>query len=771
MSGRDAVAAPSLASEERRLAALRRLALLDTPDEPAFDDLTHLAATALNAPIALVSLVDSERQWFKSRVGLSVCETARELAFCVHAIESDEVLEVPDASADARFATNPLVTGPPHIRFYAGAPLTTSDGHRVGTLCVIDQVPRRLSQGQRDLLAGLARQVMRQCEWRRLAIDNAAEAAFHAAMVRGAGLAVIATTPEGLITRFNPAAERLLGWSAAEVVGIRSALQFHDPTELEACAARLSKLWGQPTAVGPAMFVEMLRRNMGHAQEWTYVRRDGSRVPVSLTLSAVHDGEGHLVGYLGIADDVTERRAALDQLRLSEGRFRALSVSAPVGIFQTDATGACVYTNERWQAIAGLGAAEALGHGWAEAIAPEDRRHVFAAWAESARERVDFDYEFRMDHGDGTRWVHSRARAIVSDDGTVIGHVGTVEDVTERRRQDAALQQQVAAIDAAMDGMALLDAQGCFVSVNAAHLSLFGYEQATELVGASWRMLYDEAEVHRLDTEAFPSLQRDSQWQGEALARRRDGTSFHEGLSLTLLPGGGLVCVCRDIGRQKGNEQRLIASVHEKELLLQEIHHRVKNNLQIISSLLYFQSKDVQHPADRAAFDNGRDRLQSMILVHDALYRSEDLSHVDLGEYLRTLVGHLAVSLQGANRCHVRVEGEAITVDMQRALPLGMIASELVTNIYKYAYPAGGTGHAIVRVSEDAAGIRLVVADQGVGIPAHVDLLQSVSFGWRLIPMLATQLGATVSYTSGPGTTVTVSLPSVTAGAVERTLA
>ena len=248
MSGRDAVAAPSLASEERRLAALRRLALLDTPDEPAFDDLTHLAATALNAPIALVSLVDSERQWFKSRVGLTVCETARELAFCAYAIESDDVLEVADASADARFATNPLVTGPPYIRFYAGAPLTTSDGHRVGTLCVIDQVPRRLSQGQRDLLAGLARQVMRQCEWRRLAIDNAAEAAFHAAMVRGAGLAVIATTPEGLITRFNPAAERLLGWSAAEVVGVYTFLQFHDPTELDACAARLSELWRQPSS-------------------------------------------------------------------------------------------------------------------------------------------------------------------------------------------------------------------------------------------------------------------------------------------------------------------------------------------------------------------------------------------------------------------------------------------------------------------------------------------------------------------------------------------
>ncbi len=768
MSRTDSATAPVTPSETRRLDALHRLALLDTPDEPAFDDLTQLAATALHMPIALVSLIDGERQWFKSRVGLTVCQTAREWAFCAHAIESDDVLEVPDALADARFATNPLVTGAPYVRFYAGAPLTTIDGHRVGTLCVIDQVPRRLSQGQRDLLAGLARQVMRQCEWRRLAMDHAAEAAFHDAVLNGAGLAVIATTPEGLITRFNPAAERLLGWSAAEVIGVYTPLRFHDPAELEGCAARLSALWQQPTAVGPAMFAEMIRRNMGHAQAWTFVRRDGSVVPVSLTQSAVLDRDGRLVGYLGIADDVTQRQAALEQVRLSEIRFRALSVSAPVGIFQTDPSGACVYTNERWQAIAGLGAAEALGHGWAEAIAPDDRPQVFQSWVESARNRVDFDREFRMGHGDGTRWVHSRARAIVSDDGTVTGHVGTVEDVTDRKRQDAVLQQQVAAMEAAMDGMAMLDEQGRFVSLNAAHAALFGYEQASDLVGASWRTLYDEAEADRLERDVFPVLERVSQWQGEAVARRRDGTTFDEGLSLTLLSHGRLVCVCRDISRQKSNEKRLIAAVREKDLLLQEIHHRVKNNLQIISSLLYFQSKEVQNPVDRAAFHTGRDRLQSMILVHDTLYRSGDLSQVDLTEYLRTLVGHLAGSLQRADMCHVRVEGKAVAVDMQRALPFGMIASELVTNIYKYAYPAGVTGQAVVCVSEDAEGIRLVVADQGVGIPAHVDLARCESFGWRLIPMLVLQLGALLSYTSGPGTTVTVLVPRVPASAIER---
>ena len=148
--------------EERRLTALARYGVLDTAPAPAFDDLTQLVAQVLGAPIALVSLIDRDRQWFKSRVGLDVCSTPREFAFCDHAIRQPGVLVVEDASRDARFAHNPLVTGDPFIRFYAGAPLLSDDGFALGTLCVIDRKPRQLDAHQRQTLALLARQVMAQ---------------------------------------------------------------------------------------------------------------------------------------------------------------------------------------------------------------------------------------------------------------------------------------------------------------------------------------------------------------------------------------------------------------------------------------------------------------------------------------------------------------------------------------------------------------------------------------------------------------------------------
>jgi len=213
-------------AEADRLAALRRYDVLDTAPEPAFDRIVRLASRLLDVPIALVSLIDAQRQWFKARYGLEAQETPRAIAFCDHAIRGCGVMVVPDAEQDPRFRDNPLVTGEPHIRFYAGVPLLTPDGFALGTLCAIDRAPRQLDPRDAAVLEDLAQQVIHElevraalgglyrevAEGRRIARTLGGEGARLEALLNATGNAVVTADAEGHVASLNRVAEALFGW-------------------------------------------------------------------------------------------------------------------------------------------------------------------------------------------------------------------------------------------------------------------------------------------------------------------------------------------------------------------------------------------------------------------------------------------------------------------------------------------------------------------------------------------------------------------------------
>jgi len=291
----DAELYPMPEDEGERLEVLRQFQIMDTPQEENFDRLTRLAALLFDVPIVLISIVGKDRQFFKSRVGLDVCETSRDVSFCAHALVQDDVLFIPDALKDPRFSTNPLVLGHPFIRFYAGKPLITLTGHRLGTVCLIDNKPRdSFSEDDRTLLTDIAALVMDRFELRRLEFMRSVSHERFESIARSAPDAIIFTDSEGKVTFWNKAAETIFGYKEAEIL--------HQSSEMLV-----------PESWHPIFDAEMERLRSGapleladRIVELSGLRKDGTEFPSEFSLSTWYEGDEICAG--AIVRDISERR-------------------------------------------------------------------------------------------------------------------------------------------------------------------------------------------------------------------------------------------------------------------------------------------------------------------------------------------------------------------------------------------------------------------------------------------------------------------------------
>ncbi|MEA1834906.1 PAS domain S-box protein [Methylobacterium durans] len=409
-----------------RLRALDRYRLLDTPREHDFDEIAEAAAELCETPIAVVNLVGDGRQFFKAEVGLGVRETPLETSFCRQAILQEDFLYVPDATRDPRFEANPLVTGEPGLRFYAGALLKTAEGQPIGTVCVLDTKPHELTERQRRGLMRLARQTMAQMELRRSLREQAEQRLLHERILDSAAdYAIVATDPQGRVTRWNAGAERVLGWMEAEMLG-RAVEAIFTPED----------------RAGGRLKTEMAlaREHGGAADERWHLRKDGTGFWATGEMMPLRSETGELVGFLKILRDRTEQRAAEAALQASELRYRSLVEVSPQVVWFGDAAGNVTYCNAYWYDYTGLPPGETGEASWMGAIHPDYREVTRGRWLAAAGSGRPYEVEFPLRRADGQyRWFLSRAQPVRNETGAVTSWVGTSLDIHDRRQAEEEL--------------------------------------------------------------------------------------------------------------------------------------------------------------------------------------------------------------------------------------------------------------------------------------------------------------------------------------------
>jgi two-component sensor histidine kinase len=253
----------------------------------------------------------------------------------------------------------------------------------------------------------------------------------------------------------------------------------------------------------------------------------------------------------------------------------------------------------------------------------------------------------------------------------------------------------------------------------------------------------------------------------DLFARRRDGSEFPVEIGLNPIETGAgpmVLASVVDITERRRAQQALEEALQEKTVLLNEVHHRVKNNLQMISSLLELQAANAGDPRLREALNESRHRVKAMAMTHQLLYERKDFSHLDLGEYLDRLAQSLlsAYSTGGAGggvSLRLELPPGKCTLELERAVPCGLMVSELVTNAFKHAFPEGRSGEIVITLTAADDEIRLTVADDGVGLPPGFALEAVKSLGLQLVPLLADQMHGAVTLAGGPGTRATLRFP------------
>lgn len=509
---------------------------------------------------------------------------------------------------------------------------------------------------------------------------------------------------------------------------------------------------------------------------------NGRGAELWVTASPLLDDKGKQVGAIESVRDISNRKNMEKALIDNERRLKDVINGSSIPQFFIDHNHKVIYWNKALEECSGVMAKEVIGtdHHWkafysekrpcmADLLVDGDIEGI-SRWYEGKYKKfelVEGAYEavdFLPKMGDKGKWLYFTVAAIKDIDGNIIGALETLEDITDRKQAEDALQKREKLLSLVTDNMlnvvGQIDKEGILQYISPSIKNVLGYEAGGFVDENIFQLL---GYVHPEELEEITSffLEANVSYlpkRAQFRIKRADGHYIWiESLGNPLFNDkneyNGVVFTIIDIDKLKSAEQEIKASLEDKEMLLREIHHRVKNNMQIISSLLNLQSKYVK---DKEAIDLCRDsqaRVKSMAMIHEKLYQSKDLGGIDLAEYIKVL----AVSLLNTYAAEPKlinmiIDVDDVLIDIDTAIPCGLIINELVTNSIKHAFLNGRKGEIKIEFHIENEGSILTVSDNGVGFPEDLNFKETRTLGLRLVNILVSQLNAKIDLDSSHGT-------------------
>ena len=637
--------------------------------------------------------------------------------------------------------------GPPSID-WLGVPLKIG-GKTIGVLTVQSYTDGvRYTEEEKDVLTFIAEQVAMAIERKQTTQALRKSEKQIRALIEAIPASIYFKDTQGKNLVVNKAFEELVGKNREEIIG-------KTDKELlpKILAAEYNKSDDKVFKSGEVYHGE--EKHLNQSGEISYF--DTIKAPIVAE-------QGEIVGLVGVSRDITTRKITEEALETSQEQYRDLVEKAGIAILIDDTDGNFQYVNERYAKLFGYSEEEMRRKSIRDVVFSDDldmvlRYHKNRTQGKKAPSR----YEFRGIKKNGSMiYLEIDAKAIKKGK-KIVGTRCYLWDITARIKAEKALKQSEEKYKTIAENIDVgiyrttSGANGHFIEANPAIVRMFGYKNKQEFLKV------DVSKFYR-DPEGRNSFQKKMLREGfvkneEVLLKKKNGKPFLGSIcAVTVRDEKGKIRyfdgIVEDITDRKDAEEKLKNSLLEKEVLLREIHHRVKNNLQIISSLLNLQSRHVEDEPALDMFQESRNRVRSMALVHEKLYRSNDLAEVDFCEYIQSLGRHLFISY-GINSTEIdlNVDVKDVFLDINTSIPCGLIINELVSNSLKHAFSGRARGKIHVAMRPENNGkFKMVIRDDGVGLPKNLEVTQTKSLGLQLVTMLVEQLQGTLSIENKKGT-------------------